>query len=456
MNERMNALTQDTPCWTETEFANLDLGDARLNKRARILMQRLAAKPKAGVPQACRSWGETMAAYRFFDNEEVDWREILEPHWQQTEQRMAAHPVVLCLQDTTELDLNGRHTVGLGPLSYEAQRGMYLHPTYAVTPGRVPLGVLDAWMWAREPKDAQGRRGGLKESQRWIEGYERVAETALGLPHTRVVYVADREADMIALMARAQELGTPADWLIRSTHDRALPEGVKLWAHASEGEPLGEIAFTMGSRHGVKARKVRQHVWLRRIELPIEDGQSVAATCLVAREFDAPVGVKPIEWRLLSNREASTLQEAVELIDWYRARWEIEMLFNVLKNGCRIEALQLGAIERLERALALYLVVAWRIAYLMRMGRTCPDLDAALFFDADEIRGAYLLTEVKQPARPRLNEVLRLIARLGGFLARKGDGEPGAKAIWNGLKEVHVAAKTLQALRAGGNVANCV
>ena len=110
MNERMNALTQDTPCWTETEFANLDLGDARLNKRARILMQRLAAKPKAGVPQACRSWGETMAAYRFFDNEEVDWREILEPHWQQTEQRMAAHPVVLCLQDTTELDLNGRHT----------------------------------------------------------------------------------------------------------------------------------------------------------------------------------------------------------------------------------------------------------------------------------------------------------------------------------------------------------
>ncbi|MET2544713.1 IS4 family transposase, partial [Ralstonia pseudosolanacearum] len=162
------------------------------------------------------------------------------------------------------------------------------------------------------------------------------------------------------------------------------------------------------------------------------------------------------EWRLLTNREATTLHEAIELIDWYRARWEIEILFNVLKNGCRVEALQLGAIERLERALALFLVVAWRIAYLMRMGRTGPDLDAELFFDADEIRGAYLLTDVKQPAKPKLNEVLRLIARLGGFLGRKGDGEPGAKAIWLGLKEVHVAAKTLHALRAGGNDGSCV
>ncbi len=419
-------------------------------------MERLAAKPTAGVPQACRSWGETIAAYRFFDNDEVEWEAILEPHWRQTERRMAACPVVLCLQDTTELDFNARRVTGLGPLSYEAQRGMYLHPTYAVTPGRVPLGVLDAWMWAREPKDAQGKRGGMKESRRWIEGYGRVAETASSLPHTRLVYVADREADMIALMVRAQELGTPADWLIRSTHDRALPEGAKLWATASEGEALGEIAFTMGSRHGVRARPVRQHVWLRRIELPAGDGRSVAATCLVAREFDAPAGVKPIEWRLLTNREATTLAQAIELIDWYRARWEIEILFNVLKNGCRVEALQLGAIERLERALAMFLVVAWRIGYLMRKGRACPDLDAELFFDPDEIRGAYLLTELKQPARPKLNEVLRLIARLGGFLARKGDGEPGAKAIWLGLKEVHVAAKTLRALRAGASADCCV
>jgi hypothetical protein len=96
----------------------------------------------------------------------------------------------------------------------------------------------------------------------------------------------------------------------------------------------------------------------------------------------------------------------------------------VLKNGCRVEALQLARVERLEQALALYMVVAWRIAFLMRMGRTCPDLDASLFFDRDEWRGAYLLNAKKPPAAPpRLNDVIRLVARLGGFLGRKCDGD---------------------------------
>jgi len=293
-------------------------------------MQRLAADPMASVPKACRGWGETMAAYRFFDNEKVEWHAILEPHWQHTQKRMAAHRVVLCLQDTTELDFNAQGAFGLGPLSYEAQRGMYLHPTYAVTPQREPLGILDAWMWAREKKDESGKRGGLKESLRWIEGYERIAEMAPSLPSTRLVYVADREADLMALMERAQALDTPADWLVRATHNRCLPEGDKLWERTTRGEAIGQITFTMASRHGVKARTVRQQLWMQRVELPAGRGKCVAATCLVAREFDAPAGVKPIEWRLLTNRVATTLEEAIELIDWYRARWEIEMLFDGL------------------------------------------------------------------------------------------------------------------------------
>jgi hypothetical protein len=120
------------------------------------------------------------------------------------------------------------------------------------------------------------------------------------------------------------------------------------------------------------------------------------------------------------------------------------MLFNILKNVCRVEALQFGSIERFERALALFLVVAWRVAYLMRLGRTCPDLDAHLFFDPDEIRSAYLLPKVRRQTQPKLNEVLRLIARLGEFLGRTSDGEPGAKTISLGLREVHIAAKTLR------------
>jgi hypothetical protein len=140
--------------------------------------------------------------------------------------------------------------------------------------------------------------------------------------------------------------------------------------------------------------------------------------------------VTPVVWQLVTNREAHDLDAVIELIDWYRARWEIEMFFHVLKNACKVEALQLSHVDRVERALVLYRVVSWRIARLMRLGRTCPELDASLFFDADEIRGAYLLSKIASPPKPpTLNQVIRLIASLG-----KSDGEPGAKTLWIGLQ----------------------
>jgi hypothetical protein len=423
--------------WAAEEFKTIDLGDHRLDKRTALLAERMAAKPMASIPQACGGWAETQAAYRFLAQDDIEWEAILATHWQSAEARMRVHPVVLCLQDTTELDFNGQRIAGLGPLSYEAQRGMYVHPTYAVSPEREPLGVLDAWMWTREPKDASGRRGGLLESTRWSEGYTRIAEMAVRLPDTRLVYVADREADIVALMAQARDLGHPADWLIRSQHNRALPEGDKLWAEVLSGDALGGIRFTMASRQGQKARDVRQRVWAKRVTLSDGHGGAVEVSCLVAREEGAPEGVKPVEWRLLTNRPIDGFEAAVELIDWYRARWEIELFFHVLKNGCRVEALQLSTVARLERALALFMVVAWRIARLMRLGRTCPDLDAALLFERDEWQAAYILNRKKVPKTPpRLNEVVRLVAMLGGFLARKGDGEPGVKTLWLGLQRI--------------------
>ena len=423
--------------WAGTEFETIDLGDERRNKRAIRLVERLSAQPMASVPQACGDWADTMAAYRFFDNEAVDWRAILVAHTDCAMTRMAEHEVVLCIQDTTELDFNGQEASGLGPLSYEAQRGMYAHPTYAVSTSREPLGVLDAWMWARELKDKDASRPGVKESVRWVEGYERLAEMAPQLPDTRLVYLADREADIMALMVKAQGSGTPVDWLVRPQHNRALKGGDKLWARVSGGQALGELRFTLPSRHGCKAREVVQQVWAQTVELPDGAKGQVQASCIVAREMQPPQGEKPIEWRLLTNLPVGSLEQAARLIDWYRSRWEIEMFFHVLKNGCRIEALQLGSIEKMERALVLYMVVAWRIARLMRLGRACPDLNAQLMFEHDEWQAAFILNKKRPPdTPPTLNEVVRLVARLGGFLARTGDGEPGVKTIWLGMQRI--------------------
>ncbi|WP_198973084.1 IS4 family transposase, partial [Xylophilus sp. ASV27] len=238
-------------------------------------------------------------------------------------------------------DFNGRASHGLGPLSYEAQRGMYLHPTYVITPAREPLGVLDAWMWAREPKAADGQRGGVKESLRWIDGYERVAERAQEMPEVRHVYVADREADILALLVKARDWEHAADYLVRCQHDRALPEGGKLWARLAQAPVLGQVSFELPAGRGRQARRVTQRIRLERIELDDGARGHLPVTCVLAEEIDAPAGAKPVLWRLLSNRRVDTLEQAVQLIDWYRARWEIELFFLILKQGCRIEALQL-------------------------------------------------------------------------------------------------------------------
>lgn len=440
--------------WAKDEFAAASLGDKRLTLRLIKLATRFAEQPTASIPGACGGAAETKAAYRFFDqaNEdqrELGWETILQPHMQGTMARMHAHPVVLCIQDTTELDFNGQDIAGLGPLSYESQRGMYVHPTYAITPPREPLGVIDAWMWARQPKAADGARPGLCESQRWIEGYERVAESAAQMPHTRLVYLADREADIVALMQRAHALGTPADWLIRAQHNRCLPDAGKLWAATCTQNPLGEIEFTLPARQGQAQRTVRQRLWAHAVELAGSTGLRV--TCVIAREVDAPAGAKPLEWRLLTNRQVTGLESAVELIDWYRCRWEIETLFHVLKNGCRVEALQLDSVAKLQLALALYLVVSWRIAHLVRVGRIHPNLPADFFFAEAEWTGAYVLNKKKPPKQPPpVRDVVRLIAQLGGFLGRKGDGEPGVKSIWLGMVRLRDFALTVEHLCSQG------
>lgn len=171
------------------EFKAIELGDPRLNRRAVLLAERLGQKPSASIPNACQSWAETAAAYRFLRNQEVSWDKVLAPHWQASQVRMAQHKVVLCIQDTTELDYNGQAIAGLGPLSFEAQRGLYLHPTYVVSAEREPLGVFNAWTWARQFKGEDGKRSGLCESSRWIESYERIAESGQQLPDTRHVCI---------------------------------------------------------------------------------------------------------------------------------------------------------------------------------------------------------------------------------------------------------------------------
>jgi hypothetical protein len=446
------------------ELRSVELGDQRLNRRARRLLEKLGEKPTLSIPAACGGWGETRAAYRLFDHPAVTAERVLAPHIACTEERLRAHPRVLCIQDTTELDYTTKKGIaGLGPLNYESRWGMYLHPTLALTPERVPLGLLAAENWAREPgslgqaKDPS-RPLEEKESVRWVDGFARVNELAEQLTDTRLTYIADREGDIYDLFVEAPCPERGADWLVRVQHqERLLTDGRKLRDVLDAAPVLTEITFERPASNGRRARTVHQQIKVVRVTLkaPARADRTlpeVTVTALLATETQPPGDEEPLDWLLLTNLPVETPEQAIEKLAWYLCRWQIEVYFKVLKSGCRIEQLQLEKRERLEPALAFYMIIAWRVLFLTMLGRECPEMPCDTVFADEEWKAVYLVTQRTSPPSepPSLDTMVRMVASLGGFLNRKSDGFPGPKTLWIGLQRIPDFVLALEAQRSIG------
>ena len=407
-------------------------------------MSDLSSDIRASIVQCCDGWAATKAGYRLLSNEAVEWKAILEPHRVKTVARMAQYERVLCIQDTTELDFTGHpSTRGLGRLNHDYRHGMYCHPTLAVSESGVVLGVLDAWMWARLAKGEPD----IRESTRWTEGYQRVAELKAELIGTEIVYVADREADIREMMTEAQQQENAVHWLVRAKHNRVTGNG-KLWDRLSDAEVLGTVQFTLARTATRQARPVELTLRRERITLPAtKQYPALTVTALLAREENPPENETPIEWWLLTDEILTTLADAVLRIEWYRRRWMIEMFFRTLKTGCKVEELQLNTKERLEKAIVIYLIIAWQMLMLMTLGRDVPELPCEVIFAQEEWQAAWIVSQKTPlpPNPPTLGEMILIVARFGGFLARKNDGNPGAEALWRGLQRLRDFVEAINA-----------
>lgn len=259
-------------------------------------------------------------------------------------------------------------------------------------------------------------------------------------------------------MDRAAELDHPADDLLRAKHDRVRADGGKLRAAVARQTVWGEVAFAMPAAPGRTARTVMQRVRVARVTLARHAGKPREVTVIRAREETPPAGEQPLEWLLLTNEPVTTLDDAVRRIGGYRRRWLAAMVFRIVNSGGRVEALQLATVERLERAWVIYWVIAWRMLYLMTLGRDGPDRPCNVAFTAEEWRAAWRMAKRQPPpeAPPTLGTMIRLVAGFGGFLGRKGDGHPGPKALWEGLMKLMAYVEALQTVHAiYGTLTNC-
>ena len=423
-------------------MATADLGDRRLNRRAASLLDTMATKPDSSIPAKTAGLAEMTAAYRFFSNERIDEHKLLEPHRVKTIERMVNESVVLCVEDTTQIDFTSHgETTGLGTLYKDFLRGLFLHPMIAVTPAGVCLGVLGAKFYARpevRPKLSGGAKAKRsieeKESYRWLDGYLAMNALAQSSP-AQLIYVADRESDIEELLAAAQ--GQRGHLLIRARHDRLLEDDERMWDSVSKSPAIGVQEFEMGSRPGHKARTVHQTVRSMTIELPETKKRERAITInvVMAHEENPPAGEEAVSWTLLTTLPVQSLSDAKRVIEYYRKRWVIEVYFKVLKTGCAIEKLQLETADRLKVAIALYMIVAYRVLFMVNAGRESPDAPCDTIFEEDEWKTIYMASAKKKPPKevPRLMDIVVMVAKFGGFKGRKCDGFPGAKVVWIGL-----------------------
>jgi hypothetical protein len=453
--------------WVANEVAGCRLKDQRLTQRLAVIVERLGAKPTASIPAACQGWGETQATYRFLSNERIEAAEILAGHGQATVKRIAAEPVVLIVQDTTFLeyikDVEGK---GVGTLRQTLRDEHLLHPSVAFTPARVNLGVLHHQFWQR-PEEPVGHLRAQrpiedKESYRWLLGYGVACEVQRRCPQTLVVSVADREGDIhewsLDAAQRAEE--EQAAFVIRAKCNRrieAQPQDTYLWEALRETPVLGQTTVEVAEQAGRTARQARLTVRTRSVTFNRGRRRGgnlppVRVHVVYVQEDAPPTGEAPLEWMLLTNLPVDDFQTAELIISWYRARWEIELYFRILKQGCRIEKLRLEAPERLERCLAVYLIIAWRLHHITHAARTYPHVPCTVVFEGKEWQTIYLLHQQKRPPQkpPPLRTITRMLAQLGGFLARKGDGEPGVETVWRGYMEMLRAMRTLDIARAVG------
>jgi hypothetical protein len=437
--------------WIEAELGGANLGDARLTARLLQMTGTFYANPTAHIPEACGSAKATKAAYRFLDNEAVDWQAILQPHFEATRERLRDQDVVLVAQDTTTLNYSSlAKTQGLGPIgTSENIRGLIVHDTLAFTVKGLPLGLLNVQGWARKGIGSKHERHQKpieeKESWKWVESYRAVSAVQKRCRKSRLVVLADREADIHEVFAEQTQTPYGAHLLIRAERSRNRrvdqdDECANLWDLMQKRPVIGTREILVPPREDRAARRALLEVRTSPVTLhpPVRkaDVPAVRAWAVLAREINPPREVEGLEWMLLTTVPVKKKEDAYERLEWYGRRWGIEVYHRILKSGCRVEKRQLGQARRLFNALAIDMVVAWRLYHLTSLGRETPEVPCTVYFTDSEWKAlTTFANKTKQPpqAPPSLNEAVRLLSKLGGFHGRANDDHPGTEVLWRGM-----------------------
>ncbi|MCX6126762.1 MAG: IS4 family transposase [Proteobacteria bacterium] len=464
--------------WVSNEFSSLHLGDKRLNERAKKVASIFSENPQASIPAAFANWNDTHAAYTFFSNPKVTDKKILEAHTDATLERASNCSVVLAIQDSTSFNFTRlKSTQGLGKIGDSTNgngRGLVCHHTYLVNDEGVPLGTMNREVWDRETSRFKSRVKRAKapieekESFKWLKALRHTSLRMSHLKQTCVIHVCDREADIYELFEEAKTL--EENFIVRVRSNRQInksskysSDGEKLFRHLMKSKPLGEIEVEVNERSSPDRKRIAT-LTMRAIRCDLTPPHArpnldhrlahkkISLTVISAREDTSDNTLEAIDWKLITNVEVSSLEQVAYCVKCYSHRWSIEVFHRILKTGCRVEDSRFATATRIKTYIAFLAIVAWRIHWLAHYSRKHPDASADVGFTENDqkLLRILILKDLKKPGRKKkltMQDCVILLARLGGFLARRGDGNPGSEVLWRGITKFCELKKNLKHLQ---------
>lgn len=449
--------------WAQMEFALAELGDVRLSRRLVQVASAIAQCPSGTLPQALPQWSELKAAYRLFSNPKVSYEVIIEPHWQRTRQSCCEPGEYLFLEDTTDLSFTThRQTQGLGRLGEDHGYGLKLNTTVVArveawnldhSPEVRVIGIAAQHCWARtEPsrrglENSKSRFKRRRESEPWARVFSQMPPRPAGV---NWIEIADRDYDAYEVFERC--LASGADFIVRARCPRALINEARYSFEAVAQAPVrGGFEVELRARPEVAARVARVQVRsmplvIRGVPRPGGKRPDLSLNILQVEEVEPPPGVEPLHWILLTSLPCERWQEARRVVSRYTRRWLVEEYHKALKTGAHVEASQLESADRLRPLIAVLAVVAIRLLNTKLLARAQPDLPVnADDFSPEAMR--ILSARFGEPKKGWTHATLLIaIARMGGFLARRGDGPPGWITIWRGWSRLMTMAEGIKCL----------
>ncbi len=373
-----------------SEFAGINFGDKRLNRRFQIGMEKFNSHPNPSIRSTFVNWSATMGFYRLLENERVTKEKIQREHSSSCLPRLKAQQRILTIQDTTSLSMTSHGALeGVGSISQGARannsKGIFVHPTVAYTSEGVPLGVLHSTIWSRAELDPKNDLF-YSEHAKWSMSIQATAEAKAALPEVEFINVADRECCSAELMLQALE--GKISFVYRSRSSRIdNQDGKKVLDKLRASQSLGKVVLNIPAtsdrpsskqpaKKGTPQRQAHLQVYSAAFDLVVERSklrnEGLAALkprlqAVLITEPNPPAGISPVEWFIITDLPAESFEQALDIINIYKTRWKIETFFKILKSGCRVENCMVQTVEKLSKMTLLLMLVTWRLQYLQEV-----------------------------------------------------------------------------------------